>query len=240
MTPMDIGPPTAPCASASGARCWSTASSRAAPSRSMRKPRSSSRYSDPGAGGPSADDRALTTPTAAKALTYARNWANSRSGASRVRVDWRCSPIHPACHNRSRGPTSRRGRSRRRTGCQSWSDLTQTAMSFSPLGRSSPDFPNNMSLSTGVAACADIALAAANRTACRRGGGRDPRLDFGGAAASGLRDWRPRPSQRRPGSVGDAVRRGRRRDSPLLRRTAACASALPAPGARASRTRSGR
>ena len=77
MTPMDIGPPTAPCASASGARCWSTASSRAAPSRSMRKPRSSSRYSHPGAGGPSADDRALTTPTAAKALTYARNWANS-------------------------------------------------------------------------------------------------------------------------------------------------------------------
>ena len=49
----------------------------------MRKPRSSSRYSDPGAGGPSADDRALTTPTAAKALTYARNRANSRSSVTR-------------------------------------------------------------------------------------------------------------------------------------------------------------
>ena len=52
----------------------------------MRKPRSSSRYSHPGAGGPSADDRALTTPTAAKALTYARNWANSRSARPPVRA----------------------------------------------------------------------------------------------------------------------------------------------------------
>ena len=48
---------------------------------------SSSRYRQPAAAGLSGDDRALTAPAAAKALTCVRNWANSSRNVLRCQVD---------------------------------------------------------------------------------------------------------------------------------------------------------
>ena len=52
---------------------------------------SSSRYRQPAAAGLSGDDRALTAPAAAKAVTCARNWANSKLPLSRSPGQFRTS-----------------------------------------------------------------------------------------------------------------------------------------------------